>query len=237
METLTFHVDAVLFDMDGTLVDSTAGVIGAWETFAETYSGLDIPKILSSAHGVRTVDNLRKYCGLTSEAELEKEAVRFEEAIVTSSTANGRKGITLLPGVRPIINELAPGKNNPKPCWAIVTSATRAYASAALEIGGIPIPDAFVTAEDVKQGKPYPDPYLLGAQKCGVSPEKCLVVEDAPSGVASGLAAGCAVIGLITSHTREQMEANRPTYIVENLSSVSMKMGANGGIDVVINIH
>lgn len=141
-----------------------------------------------------------------------------------------------MPGVRPIIDEIAPGKNNPKPCWAIVTSATRAYASAALEIGGIPIPDAFVTAEDVTQGKPYPDPYLLGAQKCGVSPEKCLVVEDAPSGVASGLAAGCAVIGLITSHTKEQMEAKRPTYLVENLSSVSMKMGVNGGIDVVINI-
>lgn len=236
MDTLTFHVDAVLFDMDGTLVDSTTGVIGAWETFAETYSGLDIQNILSSAHGVRTVDNLRKYCGLTSEAELEKEVARFEQAIVASSTANGRKGIILLPGVRSIIDELAPGKNNPKPCWAIVTSATHAYASAALKIGGIPIPDAFVTAEDVTQGKPYPDPYLLGAQKCGVSPGKCLVVEDAPSGVASGLAAGCAVIGLITSHTKEQMEAERPTYLVENLSSVSMKMGANGGIDVVINI-
>ncbi|KAG1806630.1 HAD-like domain-containing protein [Suillus plorans] len=236
MSAITFHVDAVLFDMDGTLVDSTAGVIGAWETFAETYSGLDIQKILNSAHGVRTVDNLRKYCGLTSEAELEKEAARFEEAIVTSSTANGRKGITILPGVRHIIDELAPGKKNPKPCWAIVTSATRAYASAALEIAGIPIPDAFVTAEDVTQGKPYPDPYLLGAQKCGVSPEKCLVVEDAPSGVASGLTAGCAVIGLITSHTKEQMEVKHPTYLVENLSSVSMKMGANGGIDVVVNI-
>ncbi|KAG1755510.1 HAD-like domain-containing protein [Suillus lakei] len=222
--------------MDGTLVDSTSGVIGAWETFAETYPGLDVQKILSSAHGVRTVDNLKKYCGLTSEAELEKEAARFEEAIITSSKANGRKGITLLPGVRSIIDELVPGKNNPKPCWAIVTSATRAYASAALEIGGIPVPDAFVTAEDVTQGKPYPDPYILGAQKCGVSPGKCLVVEDAPSGVASGLAAGCAVIGLITSHTKEQMEAKRPTYLVENLSSVSMKMGANGGVDVVVNV-
>ncbi|KAG0709811.1 HAD-like domain-containing protein [Suillus ampliporus] len=236
MGAITFHVDAVLFDMDGTLVDSTAGVIGAWETFAETYPGLDVQKILSSSHGVRTVDNLRKYCGLTCEAELEREAGRFEEAIVTSSKANGGKGITLLPGVRSIIDELVPGRNNPKPCWAIVTSATRAYASAALEIAGIPTPDAFVTAEDVPQGKPYPDPYLLGAQKCGVPPEKCLVVEDAPAGVASGLAAGCAVIGLITSHSKEQMEAKHPTYLVGNLSSVSMKMGANGGIDVIVNI-
>ncbi|OAX44484.1 HAD-like protein, partial [Rhizopogon vinicolor AM-OR11-026] len=234
MDAIKFHVDAVLFDMDGTLVDSTAGVIGAWETFAETYPGLDVEKILSSSHGVRTVDNLRKYCGVTSETELEREAARFEEAIVTSSTANGRKGITLLPGVRSIIDELLPGKDNPKPCWAIVTSATRAYASAALEIAGIPIPDAFVTAEDVAHGKPYPDPYLLGAQKCGVPPKRCLVVEDAPAGVASGLSAGCAVIGLITSHTREQMEAKQPTYLVDNLSSVSMKMSANGGIDVVV---
>ncbi|KAG2156233.1 HAD-like domain-containing protein [Suillus clintonianus] len=236
MGAITFHVDAVLFDMDGTLVDSTAGVIGAWETFAETYPGLDVQKILSSSHGVRTVDNLKKYCGITSSVELEKEAARFEEAIVTSSKANGRNGITLLSGVRSIMDELVPGKNNPKPCWAIVTSATRAYASAALEISGIPVPDAFVTAEDVTQGKPYPDPYLLGAYKCGVPPGNCLVVEDAPSGVASGLAAGCAVIGLITSHTKEQMEAKHPTYLVENLSSVSMKMGANGGVDVVVNI-
>ncbi|OJA09307.1 hypothetical protein AZE42_03123 [Rhizopogon vesiculosus] len=236
MGAIKFHVDAVLFDMDGTLVDSTAGVIGAWETFSETYPGLDVEKILSSSHGVRTADNLRKYCGITSETELEREAARFEEAIITSSKSKGRKGITILPGVRSIIDELLPGKDNPKPCWAVVTSSTRAYASAALEIVGIPIPDAFVTAEDVAHGKPYPDPYLLGAQKCGVPPERCLVVEDAPAGVASGLSAGCAVIGLITSHTREQMEAKQPTYLVDNLSSVSMEMSANGGIDVVVNI-
>jgi len=236
MGAIKFHVDAVLFDMDGTLVDSTAGVIGAWETFTETYPWLDVERILSTSHGVRTVDNLRKYCGVTSETELEREAARFEEVIVTSSKANGGKGITLLPGVRSIIDELLPGKDNPKPRWAIVTSATRAYASAALEITGIPIPDAFVTADDVAQGKPHPDPYLLGAQKCGVPPERCLVVEDAPAGVASGLVAGCAVIGLITSHTREQMEAKHPTYLIDNLSSVSMKMGVNGGVDVIVNI-
>ncbi|EGO02173.1 hypothetical protein SERLA73DRAFT_86389 [Serpula lacrymans var. lacrymans S7.3] len=235
MPTTILTVDAILFDMDGTLVDSTAGVVGAWETFAESYPGLDIHAILSTSHGVRTVENLKKHCGIQDDAELEKEAMRFEQAIIDSSTKNGRKGITLLSGVRPIMDELLPGKNYPKPCWAICTSATRNYASSALRVAGIAIPDVFVVAEDVKQGKPKPDPYLLGAQKCGVDPEKCLVIEDAPAGVRSGQAAGCKTLGLITTHTKAQMEGCNPDFLVNNLSSVSMKMTTNG-IEVTINI-
>ncbi|KAH7914425.1 HAD-like domain-containing protein [Hygrophoropsis aurantiaca] len=233
MPPTTFYVDAVLFDMDGTLVDSTAGVVGAWDTFARSYPGLDVKTILSSSHGVRTVDNLKKYCGITDDALLEEEAQRFEQAIVDSSKDNGRPGITMLPGVRPIIDELTPGKDMPNACWAICTSATRVYASAALEVASIPVPQAFVTAEDVKLGKPYPDPYLLGAKKCGVSPDRCLVVEDAPAGVQSGHAAGCKVLGLITTHTRGQMEPCTPDYLVKNLSSVQMKR-LGKGVEVTI---
>ncbi|KAH7931200.1 HAD-like protein [Leucogyrophana mollusca] len=224
MSATTIHVDAVLFDMDGTLVDSTAGVVGAWETFAKSYPG---------SHGVRTVENLRKYCGITDEAELEKEAQRFEQAIVDSSKNDGRTGITMLPGVRAIMDEILPGKDLPNPCWAICTSATRVYASAALEVANIAVPDAFVVAEDVKQGKPHPDPYLLGAKKCGVSPERCLVVEDAPAGVLSGHAAGCQVLGLVTTHSREKMETCNPEYLVKNLSSVSMRR-TDKGVEVTI---
>ncbi|KAI6163094.1 HAD-like domain-containing protein, partial [Pisolithus thermaeus] len=224
---------ARLFDMDGTLVDSTAGVVGAWETFAKTYPGLDVANILSNSHGVRTVDNLVKYCNVTDPTKLKDEAVRFEQAIVNSSRADGRKGIVALPGVRSIVDELLPAKGLPHPRWAICTSATRAYASAALEIARIDIPDVFVAAEDVNKGKPSPDPYLLGASLCGVEPSKCLVIEDAPAGVRSGLAAGCKVVGLLTTHSRQQMEESQPHFLVPDLSSVTVKLHEDG-VDISV---
>ncbi|KAF8897719.1 HAD-like domain-containing protein [Infundibulicybe gibba] len=233
MAPITLHFDAILFDMDGTLVDSTAGVVGAWEVFRETYTGIDVKSILSSAHGVRTVDNLRKYCGINDAETLEKEAERFEQAIVTSSTQNGRNGIVLLPGASDVLGQLFSGRLLPKPCWAICTSATRSYALSAVRIAGVPIPDVFVAAEDVVQGKPNPDPYLLGAKKCNVKPENCIVFEDAPSGIRSGRDAGCKTVGLLTTHSQEEMEASGADFIVKNLSSVSVKM-AGGGVDVTI---
>ncbi|THH12493.1 hypothetical protein EW146_g7647 [Bondarzewia mesenterica] len=273
MPSTTVQFDAILFDMDGTLIDSTAGVEGAWGLFAEKYPGLDIPNILSSAHGVRTVESLRKHCGIEDPDELEvifsvyltnsgkpdtphkAEAQRFEEAIVTRSHENGKTGLKLLPGVREIIDEvwmrkrglflhfcifflltaafflcikLAPGAKFPKQCWTICTSATRAYASQALPSVGINIPDGIVYAEDVEKGKPQPDPYLLGAKRCGFDPKHCLVVEDAPAGVCSGLAAGCKTLALVTSHSREQMVAVNPDFLVDNLASVTMKRIDNG---------
>ncbi|KAI0921636.1 hypothetical protein AcW1_004445 [Taiwanofungus camphoratus] len=218
MPTTTLQFGAILFDMDGTLVDSTDGVVGAWELFAEKYPGVDVTTVLSSSHGVRTVENLSIHCGIRDPDELEREAERFETAIVECSTKNGRKGIIALPGVREIIDELLPVAKQPYPRWAICTSATRKYAAAALEKAEIPVPDAFVVAEDVTKGKPEPDPYLLGAKKCGVDPTRCLVVEDAPSGVRSGKAAGCKTLALLTSHSRAQVEASQADFIVKNLS-------------------
>ncbi|KAF5358940.1 hypothetical protein D9758_004764 [Tetrapyrgos nigripes] len=224
MPTTTFHVDAALFDMDGTLVDSTAGVVGAWEIFREKYPHIDVENILSSAHGVRTIENLRRYCGVEDPEELEKEAQRFETAIVTSSKLNGRKGIVKLPGVAEVMKDIEAVKSFPTPKWALCTSATREYAKAALSAAGVPVPDVFVAAEDVSKGKPAPDPYLLGAQKCGVDPRNCVVFEDAPAGVRSGKAAGCKTIGFLTTHSLEQMQASEPDVIVPNMASVKIQV-------------
>ncbi|KAI0065826.1 phosphatase [Artomyces pyxidatus] len=228
MPTTTVHFDAILFDMDGTLIDSTAGVVGAWELFAQTYPGLDVHDILSSSHGVRTVDNLRKHCGIDDPEELEREAERFEQAIVTTSKEGGRQGIVLLPGARDILSELAPYSRLPNPRWTVCTSATRVYATAALGTTGVEPPETMVYAEDVAKGKPFPDPYLLGAKRVGATPENCLVVEDAPAGVRSGVAAGCKTLALVTTHSREQLEACNPDYIVPNLASVTMKADDTG---------
>ncbi|KAI9001364.1 phosphatase [Trametes punicea] len=234
MPTVTLEFDVILFDMDGTLVDSTDGVVGAWELFAEKYPGLDVTQVLSSSHGVRTVENLKLHCGITDPEELEREARRFEDAIVAESKKNGRQGIVALPGVHKIMQEIGHLCKLPQPRWAICTSATTSYAHAALKAAGIPVPDVFVVSEDVERGKPEPDPYLLGAKRCGVDPGRCLVVEDAPAGVRSGRAAGCKTLALITSHTREQIDEAKPDLVVPNLSRVAMKPVENG---IEVTIH
>ncbi|KAJ7737858.1 HAD-like domain-containing protein [Mycena maculata] len=233
MPSTTFHVGATLIDMDGTLVDSTAGIEGAWEVFKKSYPDIDVKKILRSSHGVRTIDNLRIYCGITDPEKLEKEAERFDAAIVTSA-ADGGAGIVSLPGVKAAMDELSPARKLPKPLWAICTSATRVYALSALDLAGVLLPDVLVVAEDVTQGKPCPHPYLLAAKKCGVKPENCVVLEDTPAGIRSGQAAGCKTIGLLTTHTRAQMEACNPDFLVKDMASVTLKLTDNG-VDVTVH--
>ncbi|KLO18045.1 phosphatase [Schizopora paradoxa] len=226
--------DAVLFDMDGTLIDSTAGVVGAWHTFKIKYPTLDITEILNTSHGVRTVDNLRLHCGITDPDELESEAVRFEEEIVNSSRTDGIDGIVRLPGVSEVIDSLFLASDSSPTRWAICTSATRAYATQALQIAGIPQPKNFVCAEDVTKGKPYPDPYLLGAKMCGVEPSRCLVFEDAPSGISSGRAAGCKTLAVVTTHSKESMQKTGADYLVKNLSEVKLELTLDGKIHLQI---
>ncbi|THH11735.1 hypothetical protein EW145_g465 [Phellinidium pouzarii] len=187
MSVVTETFDAILFDMDGTLVDSTEGVIGAWNAFKITYPHLVV------------------------------EAARFEQEIVNSSRKDGKEGIVALPGVRGITESLLSSEDS-RNRWALCTSATRVYATAALQIAGIPTPNNFIAAEDVHNGKPAPDPYVEGAKLCGVDPKRCLVVEDAPAGIYSGQAAGCKTLAVITSHTREVMIQAKPDYLVRNLS-------------------
>ncbi|KAB5593257.1 Haloacid dehalogenase-like hydrolase [Ceratobasidium theobromae] len=210
--------------------------------------------------GVRSIDNMRKYVfpAGTPESILQAEADTFEVEIVNSAKQLGHQGIVYLPGAKSILDvaQQAPTK------WAICTSgafislanqrmthiipATRTYASAALQSVHLALPDAFVTAGDVSNGKPWPEPYILGAAKCAVDPAHCqshlflslcspipgIVFEDAPSGIRSGKAAGCKVyahssphfpsdlpsIALLTSHSREAVEAAHPDLIVPDLS-------------------
>jgi len=232
MHEIKFVVDAILFDMDGTLIDSTAGVTGAWDYWGKKYPHLNIHEILRTSHGVRTIDNLRKWNPEIPEDQLEAHVNEFEIEIVNSSKRNeaqGQTGIILLPGVQKLIDSLGSLGD-----WAICTSAATAYATAALKSVNLPVPAAFVTADDVTNGKPFPDPYILGAAKCKAKPERCLVVEDAPSGVASGKAAGAQVLAVCTSHTRERMQQTEPDILVNDLTSVSLLRLEEGGFQVTI---
>ncbi|WOO85263.1 Hexitol phosphatase A [Vanrija pseudolonga] len=224
------NVESVLFDMDGTLINSSPAVVKAWELMAESYP-LDLEDILHSAHGMRTIDALRKWCNIP-EDKLPAEVVRFETAILTNAeeigARTGKSGIEVLPGVERLLNDLsaANDQRNGEEKWAICTSSTYFYAGKAIPIAGLTTPKVFVTADDVKRGKPFPDPYLLGAEGCNASPFESLVVEDAPTGIRAGKAAGCRVLATCTSHSAADLEKERPDFLVEDLSHVKASWDA-----------
>ncbi|KAL7424750.1 DL-glycerol-3-phosphatase [Cryptotrichosporon argae] len=219
------NVESVLFDMDGTLINSSPAVVKAWEMMAETYP-LDLEDILHSAHGMRTIDALRKWCKIPDPEVLAKEVLRFETAILDNAEEigkrTGKSGIEVLPGVAKLLDELSADNElrGGEEKWAICTSSTYFYAGRAIPIAGLTTPKIFVTADSVTRGKPFPDPYLLGAQGCNASPFESLVVEDAPTGIRAGKAAGCRVLATCTSHDAEALEKERPDFLVKDLSHV-----------------
>lgn len=226
---------AILFDMDGTLIDSSPAVTAAWNLLKNTgYEFLDLPDILASAHGYRTIDALRKWCKITDEELLKKEVVRFEEAILSNASKAEGGGIIALPGVKSLLSAIQGGRPDEDQGWSVCTSSTHFYASKALPAAGLPTPIHFVTAESVQHGKPAPDPYLLGAKLNAAPSDKCVVVEDAPTGIRSGKAAGCFVLATCTSHTRASLEKENPDFLVENLSQVTATRNQDGSVNLFI---
>lgn len=209
-----------LFDLDGTLVDSLPAVEQAWSNWAKSH-GLTPQEVLAFIHGKQAITSLRHFMPGKSEAEIAAEFTRLEQ-IESTETA----GITALPGAVALLNHL----NKSAIPWAIVTSGTMPVARARHRVSQLPSPEVFVTAERVKRGKPEPDAYLLGAQLLGLSPHECVVVEDAPAGILSGLAAGCKVIAVnAPGDTPRLNEVNR---IVNSLEQISVIKQPNG--DVII---
>lgn len=173
--------DALLFDNDGTLVDTTSAVDRAWTEFAVHY-GIDPDAVLAVAHGVRADETIRRFLpeSLWAEAAAWLDARELE--LVHETVA--------LPGARELLERLtelgAP--------WAVVTSANALVARARLAAAGFPVPPVLVTADDVRAGKPDPACYLLAAARLGADPARCIVVEDVPAGLRAGRAAGARVV-------------------------------------------
>ncbi|KAG6814442.1 hypothetical protein H0H92_007446 [Tricholoma furcatifolium] len=233
MAPIVFTVDAILFDMDGTLVDSTPGVLAGWATFSKDYGLGDSEKVAHETHGRRLYDTLKEYCRIDDETKLQVDTIpaeidRFENEVVEG-------GPTALPGAVAFVEQL---QHPDKHLWTIVTSASNKYAPRALDRAGVPLPSAgIVTANDVSAGKPHPDPYLAGAVKCGVDPTNCLVVEDAVSGLKSGRAAGAKTLAVCTSTPRDVLLASdaHPDYIVDYLTQVSARY-VEGKVEVTLNV-
>ncbi len=206
--TVDLPAAAVLFDMDGTLIDSTPAVMRSWKEWGRRWLGRD--DFDDIAHGTPARDIV---AGLVAEPD-RAEAFLDIEAREVADTA----GITVLPGARELLDSL------PSERWAIVTSCSRPLAHARLEAVGI-TPPVLITADDVRHGKPAPDPFLAAAGLLGFDAADCIVVEDAPSGLAAGAAAGSRTIGV---HGTSDLTGVPATVIARDLTAVTASIGDAG---------
>jgi sugar-phosphatase len=202
---------AVVFDMDGTLIDSTAVVVRSWVRWAQEHD-VD-PRRLQGFHGVPAAAIV---------AEL-LPAHRHEDAVarITELELGDTDGIDVLPGAAEALAALAPDRS------AIATSCTAPLASARIAASGLVAPRVLVTADDVERGKPHPDPVLLAAERLGVDPRDCLVVEDAPGGLAAARAAGCSTLAVVTTTPREEL-VEAADAVVTDLSHVAFTHSGGG---------
>lgn len=183
---------AILFDMDGVLVDSRAAVARVWRRWASA-KGFDAEDLIKAAQGRRTIDTLRS---VASTIDLAAELQWLDEAELSDG-----EGIVGVLGARELVTRLPEGH------WAVVTSAGRDLAHQRLRWAGLPIPGCLVTADEVARGKPFPDGYLQASRELGVTPADCLVVEDSPAGIGAARAAGMRVIGLSSTHSSTELHA------------------------------
>jgi mannitol-1-/sugar-/sorbitol-6-phosphatase len=202
---------AILFDIDGTLVDSTPVVERTWRTWAKEYD-IDADELLRVCHGRRTEDTVADFVPPQQQAA----AVARVQALELADF----DGVTALPGARQLL-EGFPGRR-----WAAVTSGERALMTARLATAHLPIPETMVCAEDVAVGKPSPEGYLKAAAALGFDASRCVVIEDAPAGIAAGLAAGAQVLAVTTTHDARQV--SRATAVVPDLSSVRVRFTDDG---------
>jgi mannitol-1-/sugar-/sorbitol-6-phosphatase len=198
---------ALLFDMDGVLVDSTPAVARVWARWAARH-GLDAAEVVGRAHGRPSITTVREYLPNGDHLAENKEIARDE--------ITDLDGIAPLPGALELLSALPRGR------WTIVTSASRRLAEVRLTTSGLPLPQVFVTSSDVQNGKPAPDPYLKGAEVLGFAPRECMVVEDAPAGVRSGKVAGARVIALRTTMTEKELWAAGANWVVRDCAAISL---------------
>lgn len=187
--------EAVLFDLDGVLVESAPVVEASWSRWAGE-RGVDWSALRPVLHG-------RPGRELVSEFAPDLD-VDAEVATITAYEMAEEDALRAIPGARGCIDAA--------PRWAIATSGGRELALGRLRAVGHPVPDVLVSADDITQGKPHPEPYLKAAAALGVAPEACLVIEDAPAGIAAGKAAGMRVVAVTTSHAAEALAAADAIY-------------------------
>lgn len=206
----SFHCSAILFDLDGVLIDSTR-VVAAQYTRWALENNLNPDEVMKAAHGVRTVEVIRRVAPYL-DAEAETKKIEDREAAAD--------GIVPIPGAVALLNSI------PRERWCVVTSGTRYLATSRMRKFGVPLPDVLVTADDVKNGKPDPEPYRKGAELLKVDPAECVVFEDAPAGIRSAKGAGMQVISLPSTYPVEEL--HEADVIVPNLTGIKVSPDGSG---------
>lgn len=196
--------DAVLFDLDGTLADSTASVARCWDRLAREFGAA--AGLGQENHGQPSAVLIGTMVG--------PDRVGAGQARIQELEIADAPSIDVIPGAQQIFSSL------PEERRAIVTSGVRALATARLRAAGLAIPRTMVTYDDVERGKPDPEPYLLAARRLGVDPARCLVFEDAPAGIAAALAAGCRVVAV--EGTSDRSELTGAALIVDALDHLAV---------------
>jgi sugar-phosphatase len=210
-EPVCVTAKGILFDMDGVLVSSIGSAERSWRRWAERY-GIPNAANLEVPHGRRAIDIVRLL-----RPDIDPHAgLKVIEDLEVADVADLR----VLPGVKGLLAALPPER------WAIVTSATRRLLLARLTAAGLPVPERIISGEMVERGKPDPEPYRRGAELLGFRPEECVVVEDAPSGVGAGKAAGCRVLAVLGTEPVEELRD--ADWVVGSLEGVSVKANAEG---------
>ena len=215
MSVSVIPCDVVLFDMDGTLVDSTAVVERHWGRWAAR-RGVDLAALLAVAHGRPTIDTLR--------IVTPHLATAVEAANIDAEEARDTDGLRPVHGAPELLSSLPPRR------WAVVTSADRPLAIARLTATGLPVPEVLVTPSDVDRGKPDPAAYVYAARRLSANPEHSIVLEDTPVGIAAGRAAGAIVIGITTTFPA----LDGCDYCVRDLRDI--RAGQNGGNRIQLHV-
>lgn len=206
MTVRSFRCRAILFDLDGVLVNSAERVEKTWRDWATRHQ-LNPEHVIAMAHGRRTIETVRL---VAPELIVEAELKDLEESEATNSD-----GVYEIAGARELLQLL------PVSHWAVVTSGIRAVAEFRLQYTGLPLPAVMICADDITRGKPDPEGYLTAAARLGYSEADCIVIEDAPAGIESAQAAGMRSIAIATTYPPERL--NAADAVVARLTDLSVE--------------
>ena len=204
---------ALLFDLDGVLINSTPAVARVWRRWALEH-GFNAEEVVARAHGRPSLTTVREYLP-NADHEAENREVERREI-------EDLEGVVPLPGALNLLASL------PEDRWTIVTSSTRPLAEVRIKAAGLPLPRTMITSNDIRHGKPHPEPYLKGASVLGFPAEECVVLEDVPAGVRAGKSAGARVIAFTTTVQASGLEEAGADWTLNNCADLQLLDRASG---------